>query len=343
MSLLPSCLMAISSGYSQDPLRSSSIRRRRYLRVLGVVALPVAGALLLSACSGPTNERIVNLSSGSNGADSVTPSEAPTPSAVATVVSGTAAKAIAAANAKDEKAAEAAAGTSAGGATAAHSSGKGWKVDFFDGFNGHSLNRKLWGVYNGTPKHNAISTWKSNMVSVSNGSLWLKTTRVNGKWVTGGVSNAVAGAKKYGKWSIRYRMPAAAGISYVVLLYPSNGGWPPEYDVAEDYDGGNRQQAMSTLHWGSANNQQHRYLKANFSQWTTVTETSTPGKTTIAVNGKVQVKLSNAAGVPSIPMWMGIQTQVNHCSAASAVCVGASTPDGVAMQVAWVAHETYVG
>jgi hypothetical protein len=327
--------MAISSGYSQDPCRPSSIRRRRYLKVAAVVALPLASALVLSACSGQDNQRIVNLSSGTG---SVTPSESPTPGAVSTVVPDAAA---AAANAKDEKAA-AAANTATSG-TSASTAASAWKMDFFDGFNGTTLNTKLWGTYNGKPANNTVSVWRSSQVSVSGGALHMKVSKVNGQWLTSGISNAVSGTKKYGKWEVKFRVPQGVGISWVILLYPKSG-WPPEDDVIEDDGGGtNRTKAMSVMHYGSANNQIQRGLTGTFSNWTTVTAISKPGKATVSINGKTQARFTSTAAVPSVPMWLGIQTQINKCTSKSNACVDASTPTNMDMQVAWVAHYAYTG
>jgi hypothetical protein len=331
--------MALSSGYS---------RRRR--RSVAVVTVSVAGVLLLSACGGQDNQaRVVDLSIGgaqSSGTGShsgpVTPVDSPTPSAVSTVVARPGKPAPKTHRKAGSSAATTTTATSAGTGSSAASgvpaAAPGWKTDFFDGFNGTRLNTADWGAYNGKPSNNSVSTWRSSMVSVSGGALHLKSERVNGQWVTAGVSSANAGAFSYGKWTVRYKVQKAAGIAYVILLYPVHG-WPPEYDIAEDGSGGNRTEAMSTLHWGSSNSQQHAYLKGNFSKWVTVTETSSPGVTTIAVNGKTQVTMHNAYGVPSVPMWMGIQTQVNRCSA----CATASTPSSVGLDVDYVSHQKYVG
>jgi hypothetical protein len=296
--------------------------------VAALVAVPLASALALSACSGQgDDQRIVNLSSG----EQLTPSEAPTPGAVSTVVPDPGAAAAAAANTKDQAAAN-------GATSKASTAGTAWKEDFFDGFNGSSLNGRMWGAYNGKPANNTLSVWRPNQVVVSGGMLHMKATNSNGQWLTSGVSAANAGTKKYGRWSIRFRVPKATGVSWVILLYPSKG-WPPEWDLIEDDGGGtNRTKAMSVLHWGSSNSQIQKGLTGDFSNWTTLTAISKPGKATISINGKTQARFTSSAGVPSVPMWLGIQTQVNKCTSKSNACVNASTPKSIDMQVAWVAH-----
>ena len=310
---------------------ATNSRGRRFVKVAAVVALPVAGALALSACSGQDSRRIVNLSSG----ESVIPSASPTPDGVAPVLSGAALHAAETANKKDRAAAKAA-NTATSGSSA--KSGSGWKEDFFDGFNGAGLNGRWWGAYNGKPANDSISVWKSSQVSVSGGLLHMKASNVGGQWLTSGVSAANAGTKKYGKWSIRFRVPQAVGVSWVILLYPAKG-WPPEWDLIEDDGGGtNRTKAMSVLHWGSSNTQIQKGLTGDFSNWTTLTAISKPGKATISLNGKTQARFSSSAGVPSIPMWLGMQTQVNRCTSKANACTDSSTPKSIDMQVAWVAH-----
>jgi beta-glucanase (GH16 family) len=62
-------------------------------------------------------------------------------------------------------------------------------------------------------------------------------------------SNAFASG---GRWEIRAKFPVSKGIGYVFLLYPDDGSWPPEVDIAEGRVKG--PQVMSTYHWGSNNN-----------------------------------------------------------------------------------------
>jgi hypothetical protein len=353
--------MAMSSEYSQDPAKPGTARKRRYLRVAAVVAVPVVSALVLSACSasGQDADQMISLheggsgSSATAGAGSVTPVDSPTPNAVSTVKAKPAAATARHSRKRHQKPAPTGAGsgtgtgggagTTAGTTTAGGTppSAPGWKTDFFDGFSGSSLNTGKWGVYNGKPSNASVSTWSSSMVSVSGGALHLRSALVGGKWLTAGLSNAKAGTWTYGKWTFRYRVQKAAGVAYVILLYPRSG-WPPEYDIVEDGDGGNRTETMSTLHWGSSNTQEHAYMKADFSQYVTVTETSSPGVTTIALNGKTEVTIHNSAGVPSVPMWMGLQTQVNRCSSGS-VCTNSSTPSSSALDVDYISHQSYVG
>jgi hypothetical protein len=54
-----------------------------------------------------------------------------------------------------------------------------------------------------------------------------------------------------GRWEVRAKFPVAKGIGYVFLLFPADGTWPPEIDMAEGRVNG--PQVMSTYHWGSAN------------------------------------------------------------------------------------------
>ena len=117
--------------------------------------------------------------------------------------------------------------------------------------------------------------------------------------------------------------------SYVFLLYPSTGGWPPEIDFAEDAGTHHRKETMQTLHYGSQNKQIHKFTRSNFTAWHTVGVDWTSTTLTYTLDGKVISRVKHT-GVPNEKMWLGMQTQVIHPTA--------KTPKTVDVQIDWVAR-----
>ena len=212
-----------------------------------------------------------------------------------------------------------------------------WKMTFSDDFNGSAIDTSKWGVYNGTPK-GGVGRWDKSMTTVSGGMLHLRAQKVNGQWLTAGVSNARAGSQKYGKWAVRFRIASANGIGYALLLYPGNGGWPPEVDFAED-GGGARQSSMATLHWAPGNQQVHNTLKVDNTSWHTMGAIITPSYTQYTLDGVVWASVTGHA--PTEPMWLGMQTQVKTCQAQySGSCMSSVMPSKVDLDVDWVGRWT---
>src|SRR4051812_36330984 len=212
-----------------------------------------------------------------------------------------------------------------------------WKLTFSDDFNGSAVDSTKWGVYNGIPK-GGVGRWDKSMTIVSGGMLILRAQKVNGEWLTGGVSNARAGSQKYGKWAVRFRISAANGIGYALLLYPGNGGWPPEVDFAED-GGGTRQSSMATLHWAPGNQQVHNTLKVDNTAWHTMGVVVAPGSTKYPLAGARGAPVRG--NPPAVPMWLGMQTQVKTCQAKySGTCMSSVMPSKVDLDIDWVARWT---
>ena len=125
------------------------------------------------------------------------------------------------------------------------------------------------------------------------------------------------------------------GVASVLLLWPSDGSWPPEIDFGED-GGGDRSQSTATLHYGSNDSQQAQSVSADFSQWHTMGVEWTPGLLKFTLDGAVWATM-NSSNVPSIPMELDAQAQAGTCGDPWDPCPDATTPAHVNMQVDWVA------
>jgi beta-glucanase (GH16 family) len=218
-----------------------------------------------------------------------------------------------------------------------------WRLVFSDDFT-QGLNEAGWGRYSGQPGGDPGGWWAPSHVVVENGILRLATyrdPRFGGRWVSGGLSSARALRQTYGKYEIRFRMDPGRGVAGILLLWPSGDRWPPEIDFAED--GGVRpsRSAMSaTLHYGAANHQIQRTVRADFTQWHTMGVEWTPGKLVYTLDGRPW-GIVRSRQVPRIPMELDMQTQAGTCGNRYAPCPDRSTPAHVELQVDWVRAYAY--
>jgi beta-glucanase (GH16 family) len=224
---------------------------------------------------------------------------------------------------------------SAGPGGAMPGSRPGWKVNFADDFTGRGIDLTRWGRYSGRPGGAPpTAEWQRGNVLVRDGKLLLKGRKIKGKWVTAGVSMAPAGARTYGRWDIRFRIQRGNGVGYAILLYPGDGGWPPEIDIAED-GGGLRTTTQATLHWGEENHQIQRTTSSDFTVWHTVGVIWEPGRVRYLLDDREWGRV-DSPDVPDEPMWLGLQTQQSPCVTRYRNCPLPGETTAVDMEVDWV-------
>lgn len=218
-----------------------------------------------------------------------------------------------------------------------------WKRVFFDNFS-HGLRASRWGRYTGHPGGDPGGLWSPSHVVVSHGVLNLETyrdARFGGRWVSGGVSSALALSQTYGRYEVRMRVDPGRGVSVVALLWPSGNQWPPEIDFAENGGETNARDYMTaTLHYGADNSQIQRTVGGNFTRWHTLGVEWLPGELVYTIDGR-RWAVVRSAQVPAQRMEMDIQTQAGTCGDSSAPCPNATTPSHVTAQVRWVAAYAY--
>jgi beta-glucanase (GH16 family) len=208
----------------------------------------------------------------------------------------------------------------------------------------HGLSAARWGRYSGQPGGDPGGWWDPSHVVVRGGVLRLETyrdPRFSGRWVSGGLSSARALKQTYGRYEVRFRMDAGRGVAGVLLLWPVRDHWPPEIDFAES--GGTRpaRDAMTaTLHYGAANHQIQRTVRADFTRWHRIGVEWTPGRLVYRLDGRVWGRVSSPH-VPREPMELDLQTQAGTCGDRYAPCPDASTPARVTMDVDWVRADAY--
>jgi beta-glucanase (GH16 family) len=217
----------------------------------------------------------------------------------------------------------------------------GWHKVFGDHFSGQSLDASKWTAYSGPTSGDPIGWWDQSHAVVDHCSLTLKgyedAAVKRGVVTTAGIGMRPAYAQTYGKYLVRMRVGRGDGISAIALLWPDASVWPPEVDFFEDA-GGDRTDTSATLHCGSMADDMCRVQKSldgyDFTRWHTVGVEWTKGKLAYTIDDLTWATVVDSR-VPTIPMWLAIQSQALECSPYN-TCVSSRTPREVDMQIAWV-------
>lgn len=210
---------------------------------------------------------------------------------------------------------------------------RGWRQVLAQDFTSGRLPRG-WGTYTGRPGGNPYGWWEPSHVSVRGQDLHLVGDWHDGRLVTGGLmASSLAGT--YGKYEVRFKISRAQGASYALLLWPTDEDWPVggEIDFAED-GGGARTATTATLHYGAANHQLQRHLRADFTRFQTVGVEWTPGRLVYTLNGRPWATVISPH-VPSRSMQLALQLEAGHGTSWSPA-PSRATPRTVDMVVDWV-------
>jgi beta-glucanase (GH16 family) len=220
-----------------------------------------------------------------------------------------------------------------------------WQRVFSDNFE-RGLDRSKWGRYSGQPGGDPGGWWEPSHVVVRKGILNLETyrdTRYDGRWVSGGLSNARALKQTYGKYQVRMRVDDGKGVAAILLLWPVRDHWPPEIDFAENGGTTRRRRSMTaTLHYGAENHLIQRRVLDDFTDWHTLGVEWTPRKLVYTLDGRPWARV-RTRHVPREPMELAMQAQAGTCGDRYAPCPDSSTPSRVDMQIDWVVIHAYRG
>lgn len=142
---------------------------------------------------------------------------------------------------------------------------KDWKLVWQDEFDGESLDYSKWEIevnaFGGGNQELQIYTDRRENVRVEGGRLILEARRDNHgiqgtvrEYSSGRIRSKHRGDWKYGRFEIRAKMPAGAGLWPAAWLLPTEekyGGWAAsgEIDIIE-YKGQEPNQVWGTLHYG---------------------------------------------------------------------------------------------
>ena len=223
----------------------------------------------------------------------------------------------------------------------------GWKADWVDDLN-VPIDQPKWGRYGWgyqVPGQGAMGRYLQSNTFTSNGIMTLRTQYVNGAWSSAGVSSGDFYSASGGRWEVRAKFPVSKGIGYAFLLYPNDGTWPPEVDLAEGRANGPL--VTATYHWGAANNQAQSFLtNTTMSAWHTYGAIIGTNTITYTFDGKPYATITNA-NVTTKKLWIGFQCgAMDPKGSAKAYetvdngVPGPLTPAVSDIQIDWVAHYT---
>jgi hypothetical protein len=188
-------------------------------------------------------------------------------------------------------------------------------VRFADEFNGTAVDPRKWPItYGGGVYGNGAFQWDKTEVSVSGGALHIGIDKqASGIWDVGGIATTPnqwnpGTAFTYGKVEIRAQVSQEVwGTGPVFLLWPIDGGWPPEVDILETPKGN----GMFTNHWAGPNGQDQYHptlFDVDLTQWHTYGLEWTPSRLTMTLDGKVVQTITEF--VPHEAMSIGLQGHV---------------------------------
>ncbi len=217
-----------------------------------------------------------------------------------------------------------------------------WNYDFTGAHDDSTWGRYGWGYQ--PVNQGAMGAYKPENVYTHDGVLALRTQYKDGQWSSAGVSGNPGFAASGGKWEVRAKMPVAKGIGYALLLFPQDGSWPPEVDIAEGRVNG---KVMSVYHYGTPSNHQQgqSYQSVNTHEWHTYGVIFESDRVVFTIDGDNVTGIIDNVPVTSKKMWLGFQTGAmdpnGDAKAYETIDGGvpnALTPATSEIQIDWVAH-----
>ncbi len=180
-------------------------------------------------------------------------------------------------------------------------------------------------------------------VYASDGLLNLRTKYENGQWSSAGVSGHPGFTASQGKWEVRARFDRAVGIGYVFLLYPADGSWPPEIDIAEGRVNG--PEVMGVYHWDADNKQEPHFTQVpDMTQWHTYGVEIEGNSIRYTIDGDVWGTVTNSS-ITTKQLWLGFQTgamdpngSANEYETIPGGVPNSQTPASSVVQIDWAAH-----
>lgn len=193
-------------------------------------------------------------------------------------------------------------------ASSIQAAGSSWTLSFTDQFTGGEIDSSSWSVY-GRNGPKGPHCYDDRNITVGGGTATLQVLpgdECEGYSASGMCACRVT-TQVYGKYEVR--MKATEGNSKITLLLWPIGQWPPEIDFAEfpaTGEGMLRQRFNQTLHYSPQNRMIHTHTDADMTAWHTVGLEWSPGRVAYTLDGETTATITQH--VPSVRMWLGIQT-----------------------------------
>lgn len=185
-----------------------------------------------------------------------------------------------------------------------------WELVFQEDFNGTSVDRSIWSMYDG-PGHDGNGLRKPSAFSVVDGNLVITAEMIDGKIVSGGMAHL--SNYTYGKFEFRVRTEAdpSGATSGVVLTWPQSEKWPVdgENDI---YETGteptpNRNPFHTFIHYDPSNKQVHHQHNANGTDWHIMAMEWFSNALHIYRDGELVYKVTDKNVIPQVPHHICLQ------------------------------------
>jgi beta-glucanase (GH16 family) len=186
----------------------------------------------------------------------------------------------------------------------------GRKLLFEDNFYGTKLNTASWSTYNG-PGYNGHGLRRPYQVKPDgHGNLVISAQMINGKVITGGMTNRLNRAYGLYEFRVRVEPDPTHNMSGAVLTWPQSGRWPQdgENDIYETGTYYPRKPFFSFIHFGNTASTQHSYKhNADANQWHTMAMDWQPNSIKIYRDGALVWTLTDPAAISHAPHHLCIQ------------------------------------
>jgi beta-glucanase (GH16 family) len=128
----------------------------------------------------------------------------------------------------------------------------GWTLKFAEEFDGIALNYSKWSPHApGKLILSGIQSWVPDAVEISGGQAHIVARRTSTGYTSGILTTFDTFAQTYGRFEIRFRIPAGRGLEPLFQLLPVPSGDTPSVDIM-DAIGSEPANALFANHWGDA-------------------------------------------------------------------------------------------
>ncbi|HEY4084300.1 MAG TPA: glycoside hydrolase family 16 protein, partial [Bryobacteraceae bacterium] len=178
----------------------------------------------------------------------------------------------------------------------------GWNLKFDEEFNSPSINYDKWSPHApGKVVFEGQQTWIPGAIAISGGEAHLTAAKTADGYTSGMMTTLGAFAQKFGRFEIRFRMPAGAGLEPLFRLLPLGAADQPSIDVM-GAAGGNPSSTLFANRWTETN------LDRDYSgSWDGVDLSN--GFHTVAAEWDEEKIVWSVDGVERFASWDGIPQQ----------------------------------
>jgi len=192
----------------------------------------------------------------------------------------------------------------------------GWTLKFDEEFDSASINYAKWSPHApGKVAFEGQQTWIPAAVRLSGGEAHLTAAKTANGYTSGMMTTLGSFAQKFGRFEIRFRMPAGAGLDPLFRLLPLGAGDQPSIDVMQA-SGDHPSRSLFANRWLEAN------LDRDYSgSWDGVDLSN--GFHTLAAEWDEEKIVWSVDGVERFASWDGIPQEAMYL----AVCLEVRDPD----------------